>query len=73
MNTTRNNIGFSILSYTNKNVLSVFKQSSDKKGETFENMSSEEISEVVSDKIIEIIKQQFEETKSQMEAKKLSS
>ncbi len=70
MNTTRNNIGFSKLSYSNKDVLSVFKQpSSVNTREDFEEMSVEEISEVVSEKIIEIIKQQFEETKSQIEAK----
>jgi|GEM_PF-6455831 len=68
MNTTRNKIEFSILSYENRNALSVFKQSSDKKDESFEDMSIEEVSEVVSEKIMEIIRQQFEETKAQIEA-----
>lgn len=68
MNTIRNNVGFSKLSYTHKDVLSVFKQSSDKRKENYADMSVEEISEVVSEKIIEIIKQQFEETKAQIEA-----
>jgi len=69
MNTTRNNIGFSKLSHLNKDVLSVFKQSSSgNKEENFEDMSVEEVSEVVSEKIMEIIRQQFEETKAQIEA-----
>jgi len=70
MNSIINNTGFSILSYNNKDILSVFKkQSSDKKEIIEKDMSASEISEVVSEKIIILIKEQFEKTKLELESK----
>ena len=47
----------------NKDVLSVFRQNIDKKITIQQGMSINEISDVVSEKIINVVKQQFENTK----------
>ena len=54
---TNNNI-------VNQDVLSVFKEATEKKLNIHHGMSVNEISEVVSDNIILVIKKQFEITKS---------
>ncbi|MEN9909183.1 MAG: hypothetical protein RLZZ540_2332 [Bacteroidota bacterium] len=53
----------------NKDVLSVFRQSNDKKITIRQGMSISEISEVVSEKIINVVKEQFEITKEDFETK----
>ena len=53
----------------NKDVLSVFRQSNDKKNTIRQGMSISEISEVVSEKIINVVKEQFEITKEDFETK----
>ncbi|MEC5165635.1 hypothetical protein RCH18_001366 [Flavobacterium sp. PL11] len=52
-----------------KDVLSVFRQSNDKKITIRQGMSISEISEVVSEKIINVVKEQFEITKEDFETK----
>jgi serine/threonine protein phosphatase PrpC len=56
-------------SYSNKDVLSAFKQATAKNLTIQRGMSVTEISDVVSEKIIAVIKRQFEETKKQFENK----
>jgi serine/threonine protein phosphatase PrpC len=56
-------------SYSNKDVLSAFKETSEKNLSIHQGMSVKEISEIVSEKIIVIIKEQFEATKRQFETK----
>lgn len=56
---------------TNKDVLSVFKQNSDKKHTIQQGMSIREISEVVSEKIISVVKEQFENTKEDFNTKEV--
>ncbi len=53
----------------NKDVLSIFKEKSDKNLHIRAGMSMDEISEVVSEKIMNLIKEQFEATKAQLEEK----
>lgn len=53
----------------NKDVLSVFRQNIDKKITIQQGMSINEISDVVSEKIINVVKQQFENTKVDFKAK----
>ena len=55
----------------NKDVLSVFKQSSEKKFIIQQGMSIREISDVVSEKIINVVKEQFETTKEDFKTKEL--
>ncbi len=55
----------------NKDVLSVFKQSSDKKFTIQQGMTIREISDVVSEKIINVVKEQFEITKEDFKTKEL--
>ena len=52
-----------------KNVLSVFKQESDKALTIRQGMSINEISEVVSEKVISNIKEQFQAIQSEYESK----
>lgn len=51
-------------SFANQDVLSVFKESTEKKINIHQGMSVNEISEIVSENIISVIKEQFEITKS---------
>ena len=63
------NTNYSNNSYSNNDVLSVFKESSEKKLSIHQGMSVKEISEIVSEKIITVVKEQFETTKTQFETK----
>jgi hypothetical protein len=56
-------------SYSNKDAFSAFKQTTDKNLNIHHGMSVKEISEVVSEKIISVVKAQFEITKAQFEIK----
>lgn len=56
-------------SYSNKDVLSAFKETSEKNLSIHHGMSVKEISEIVSEKIITVVKEQFEATKIQYETK----
>lgn len=47
-----------------KDVLSTFKNRSEKPEQIVPGMSPEEISEVVSDKVIEVVREQFQNTKN---------
>lgn len=53
----------------NKDVLSVFKQSSDKKFTIKQGMTIREISDVVSEKIINVVKEQFDITREDFNTK----
>ncbi|MGF1638622.1 MAG: hypothetical protein ACFCUU_16205 [Cyclobacteriaceae bacterium] len=54
---------------SNKDVLSVFKQQPEKSLTIRQGMSVDEISDVVSEKVIAIVKEQFQATKEQYESK----
>ena len=56
-------------SFSNKDVLSAFKQHPEKTLTIQQGMSVKEISDVVSDKIIAVVKEQFQATKEQFQAK----
>jgi len=56
-------------SYSNGDILSVFKEKSEKKFDIHQGLTSKEISEIVSDKIIKVVKEQFEATKIEHETK----
>lgn len=64
-----NNIYFNSLD-SKEDVLSVFRVTPKKNIKIEEGMTANEISEIVSEKIIANIKEQFEATKIQFEAKK---
>lgn len=53
----------------NKDLLSGFKEKSDKNSTIQYGMTVKEISEIVSEKIIKVVKDQFEATKIQFEQK----
>lgn len=57
-------------SYSKKNILSAFKDPSEKNLNIHQGMSVKEISEIFTEKIIAVVKEQFEATKAQFEAKK---
>jgi serine/threonine protein phosphatase PrpC len=63
------NTDFTVQSFSNQDVLSVFKQTSEKNMEIQQGMSVKEISEIVSEKIIAVVREQFEVTKTQFENK----
>lgn len=63
------NIDFSNSSFSNKDVLSAFKGGQEKTQDIQQGMSIKEISEIVSDRIILVVKEQFEATKVQFENK----
>ena len=69
METVSFNTNFSNNSYSNKDVLSAFKETSEKKLNIHQGMSINEISEIVSEKIITVVKEQFAATKTQFETK----
>jgi len=54
-------------SHSNKDVLSAFKKTSERNLDIHRGMSVKEISEIVSEKIIAVVKEQFEATKIQYE------
>ncbi len=57
----------------NEDVLSVFKQNSDKKNTIQQGMTVREISDIVSEKIINVVKEQFENTKVDYKLKEATS
>ena len=63
------NTNYSNNSYSNNDVLSVFKESSEKKLSIHQGMSVKEISEIVSEKIITVVKEQFDATKVKYETR----
>ncbi len=68
MNTLSFNTGFTKKKSTDiEDVLSKFKQNKEKKLTIKEGMSAEEISEIVSKRVIKIIEEQFKLTKEQFE------
>jgi serine/threonine protein phosphatase PrpC len=69
MSTLSFNTDFTVQSFSNQDVLSVFKQTSEKNMEIQQGMSVKEISEIVSEKIIAVVREQFEVTKTQFENK----
>ncbi len=69
MNTLSFNRDFVNSSYSNKDVLSAFRQTDEKNLTIQQGMSPKEISDIVSEKIITVVKEQFEATKTQFETK----
>ncbi len=69
METLSFNTNFSNNSYTNKDVLSVFKETSEKSVNIHQGMTVKEISEIVSEKVISVVKEQFEATRAEFENK----
>ena len=69
MNTLSFNTGFASNSYSSNDILSAFKESKERDLNIHQGMSVKEISEIVSEKIISVVKAQFEETKTQFERK----
>jgi len=70
MNILSFNTDFAHASFCNKDVLSAFKQTAEKNLTIKQGMSVKEISEVVSEKIITVVKEGFEATKSQFETER---
>lgn len=56
-------------SYSDKDVLSAFKDTSKRNLSIHQGMSAKEISDIVSEKIISVVKEQFEATKIKYETK----
>lgn len=69
METLLFNTDFSNNAFSNRDVLSVFKEAEDKKLSIHQGMTVTEISEFVSEKIIAVVKEQFEATKAAKEKK----
>lgn len=69
METPSLNINYAKNSYSRKDVLSAFRETSEKNLTIHQGMSVQEISEVVSERIMNIVKEQFEATKVQFELK----
>jgi len=55
--------------YSDRDVLSVFKQQPERAMTIQQGMSAKEISDVVSEKVIAVVKEQFEATKVEFQAK----
>ncbi len=62
------NPGCANINYRSKDVLSAFKQTTEKKITIQQGMSANEISEIVSEKIIGVVKERFKDTKSRFES-----
>ena len=69
METLSFNTNYAKNSYSNKDVPSAFKETSERNLNIHQGMSVKEISEIVSEKIIAVVKAQFEATKTQFETK----
>ena len=69
MNILSFNTDFASSNLSNKDVLSAFKQNPEKTLTIQQGMTPKEISDVVSDKIIAIVKEQFQATKEKFEEK----
>jgi serine/threonine protein phosphatase PrpC len=63
MDTLSFNNNFAGSAFSNKDVLSAFKQHSKKSTTIQQGMSVKEISEIVSEKLISVVKEQFQATK----------
>ncbi len=60
--------GFQNLVTEEKDVLAMFKQKPSKSGEIRQGMSPDELADIVSDRLIEVIKAQFAETERKFQA-----
>ncbi len=69
METLSFNTNYANNSYSKKDVLSAFKEISEKNSSIHQGMTVKEISEIVSEKIITVVKEQFAATKIQYETK----
>lgn len=68
MNILSFNTDFEGNTFSDKDVLSEFKQHTEKIMTIHQGMSVKEISDIVSDNIIALVKQQFQTTKEQFQA-----
>ena len=59
------NDDFSVNTFPNRDVLSVFKKESEKSLTIHQGMSVKEIAEIVSEKVIAVVKEQFKATEEQ--------
>ncbi|MBK9477326.1 MAG: hypothetical protein IPN99_00410 [Bacteroidetes bacterium] len=73
MNNSAMNFDFANSSYFDKDVLSNFKKKPETNLSIHEGMTDFEISDFVSEKLISVVKKQFEETKSQFRPKSKKS
>ena len=69
MNNLTFNNNFASNASIDEDVLSVFKQNPERTMNIQQGMSAKEISDVVSEKIIAVVKKQFETTKVEFESK----
>lgn len=69
METLSFNTNYANNTFSTKDVLSAFKETSEKNLSIHQGMSVKEISEIVSEKIITVVKEQFEATKVKYETK----
>jgi hypothetical protein len=67
MSTKRFNSDYFVGSLITKDVLSVFKDRPEKSHTIMHGMSVNEISDIVSEKVIEVVKEQFRVTKEQFQ------
>jgi hypothetical protein len=73
MSTLSFNNDFAGNNFSNRDVLSAFKQRSEKSMTIQQGMTVKEISDVVSEKVIAIVKEQFQTTKEQFQTKTKSA
>lgn len=64
------NSGFESLVHEDNDVLSAFRPKAAKAEEIRQGMTPDELADVVSDRLIAVIKQQFEETEKKFQEKK---
>jgi len=69
MKTNYFNNNFSAPIATDKDILAVFNQDAEKSKTIRQGMSVQEISEIVSDRVIAVVKEQFEATKKEFQKK----
>ncbi len=55
--------------FSDRDVLSAFKQEPDQHQEIKQGMSSQQIADIVSDRLIEVVREQFETVKKKFQAK----
>jgi hypothetical protein len=71
MNILSSNSDFATSSFSDKDVLSAFKQEPEKSMTIQKGMSPNEISDVVSEKVIALVRKQFQLTKEQFQSKEI--
>jgi len=71
MNILSSNSDFATSSFSDKDVLSAFKQEPEKPMTIQKGMSPNEISDVVSEKVIALVRKQFQLTKEQFQSKEI--